>query len=128
MEVVGGVSLRPPSARIGQLSPVDVGGRFLLRAAPRRQPTARRVLVVEARGRNWSERQMQQQRRMPQLPKIEDDGNPRFVIFIRTANVRVVCSKLMATVSIPPLHSSFRSQLVFLQQIQWRVTKICAFR
>jgi hypothetical protein len=24
---------------------------------------------------------------MPQLPKIEDDGNPRFVIFIRTANV-----------------------------------------
>uniref|UniRef100_A0A453P0I9 Uncharacterized protein n=1 Tax=Aegilops tauschii subsp. strangulata TaxID=200361 RepID=A0A453P0I9_AEGTS len=33
------------------------------------------------------DRQSQQQRRMPQLPKIEDDGNPRFVIFIRTANV-----------------------------------------
>ncbi|XP_062198556.1 protein HHL1, chloroplastic-like isoform X5 [Phragmites australis] len=30
---------------------------------------------------------MQQQRRAPQLPKIEDDGNPRFVMFIRTANV-----------------------------------------
>ncbi|RCV07150.1 hypothetical protein SEVIR_1G225200v4 [Setaria viridis] len=90
MEVVGGVSLRPSSAqapaRIGKLSPVDVGGRFVLRAAPRRQP-ARRALVVEARGRSWSERQMEQQRRMPQLPKIEDDGNPRFVIFIRTANV-----------------------------------------
>ena len=95
MEVVGGVSLRPPSAqapaRIGQLSSVDVGGRcFVLRAAPRRQPaTARRALVVEARGgRSWSERQMLQQRRAPQLPKVEDDGNPRFVIFIRTANVR----------------------------------------
>ncbi|CAL5057308.1 unnamed protein product [Urochloa decumbens] len=90
MEVVGGVSLRPPSAqapaRIGKLSSVDVGGRFVLRAAPRRQP-ARRRLAVEARGRSWSERQMEQQRRMPQLPKIEDDGNPRFVIFIRTANV-----------------------------------------
>jgi hypothetical protein len=92
MEVVGGVSLRPPSAqapaRIWQLSSVDVGGRcFVLRAAPRRQP-ARRALVVEARGRSWSERQMLQQRRAPQLPKVEDDGNPRFVIFIRTANVR----------------------------------------
>ncbi|KAG2652095.1 protein HHL1, chloroplastic-like [Panicum virgatum] len=91
MEVVGGVSLRPPSAqapaRIWQLSSVDVGGRcFVLRAAPRRQP-ARRALVVEARGRSWSERQMLQQRRAPQLPKVEDDGNPRFVIFIRTANV-----------------------------------------
>jgi len=94
MEVVGGVSLRPPSAqapaRIGQLSSVDVAGRLVLRAAPRRQPaTARRALVVEARGgRSWSERQMLQQRRAPQLPKVEDDGNPRFVIFIRTANVR----------------------------------------
>ncbi|KAG2659571.1 hypothetical protein PVAP13_1KG365400 [Panicum virgatum] len=93
MEVVGGVSLRPPSAqgpaRIGQLSSVDVAGRLVLRAAPRRQPaTARRALVVEARGgRSWSERQMLQQRRAPQLPKVEDDGNPRFVIFIRTANV-----------------------------------------
>ncbi|CAO2046463.1 unnamed protein product [Urochloa humidicola] len=86
MEVVAGVSLRPPSARIGNLSSVDVGGRFVLRAAPRRQP-ARHRLSVEARGRSWSERQMEQQRRMPQLPKIEDDGNPRFVIFIRTANV-----------------------------------------
>nr|CAB3450272.1 unnamed protein product [Digitaria exilis] len=94
MEVVGGVSLRPSSAqvpaRIRHLSSVDVGGGHLVfRAAPpRRQPAARRALVVEARGgRSWSERQMQQQRRMPQLPKIEDDGNPRFVIFIRTANV-----------------------------------------
>ena len=92
MDVVGGVSLRPspPTARIRTtLSSVDVGGRLVLRpAGPRSQLPARRALVVEARGRSWSERQMQQQRRMPQLPKIEDDGNPRFVIFIRTANVR----------------------------------------
>lgn len=94
MEVVGGVSLRPSPApariRTTLSSSVDVGGRSLLTAAaPRgRQLPARRALVVEARGRSWSERQMQQQRRAPQLPKIEDDGNPRFVIFIRTANVR----------------------------------------
>lgn len=92
MEVVGGVSLRPspaPARIRTTLSSVDVGGRLALRAAgaPRGQLPARRALVVEARGRSWSERQMQQQRRMPQLPKIEDDGNPRFVIFIRTANV-----------------------------------------
>lgn len=90
MEVVGGVSLRPspaPARIRTTLPPVDVGGRFLLRRVAGRQP-ARRALVVEARGgRGWSERQMQQQRRAPLLPKIEDDGNPRFVIFIRTANV-----------------------------------------
>ncbi|KAG0533724.1 hypothetical protein BDA96_04G217700 [Sorghum bicolor] len=93
MEVVGGVSLRPSPApariRRTTLSCVDVGRRLVLRpaGAPLGQLPARRALVVEARGRSWSERQMQQQRRMPQLPKIEDDGNPRFVIFIRTANV-----------------------------------------
>lgn len=91
MEVVGGVSLRPspaPASIRATPSSIGAGGRFVLRAAPRGQPAARRALVVEARGRSWSERQMQQQRRAPQLPKIEDDGNPRFVIFIRTANVR----------------------------------------
>lgn len=93
MEVVGGVSLRPSPAPARVRPPpssADAGARFVLRAAPRtrgQQPARRALLVVEARGRNWSERQMQQQRRMPQLPKIEDDGNPRFVIFIRTANV-----------------------------------------
>jgi hypothetical protein len=91
------VSLRPSPGSIGQISSVDVGARFLPRPAARRQLPARRALVVEARGgRSWSERQLQQQRRAPQLPKIEDDGNPRFVIFIRTANVR----------ACPPLHSS----------------------
>ncbi|CAM0945384.1 unnamed protein product [Alopecurus aequalis] len=91
MEVVGGVSLRP--ARLRHLTPGEAGAACFL---PRRLQLsrtatrpARRALVVEARGggRGWSDRQAQQQRRMPQLPKIEDDGNPRFVIFIRTANV-----------------------------------------
>ncbi|KAM3242025.1 hypothetical protein ACQJBY_054625 [Aegilops geniculata] len=90
MEVVGGVSLRP--ARLRHLTPGEASaGSFLprrLQLARTAARPARRALVVEARGgRGWSDRQSQQQRRMPQLPKIEDDGNPRFVIFIRTANV-----------------------------------------
>ena len=93
MEVVGGVSLRPSPAlvRLLHLAPGEAGAGFLPRRLQLAQQTARparRALVVEARGgRGWSDRQSQQQRRMPQLPKIEDDGNPRFVIFIRTANV-----------------------------------------
>uniref|UniRef100_A0A0D9VHW0 Protein HHL1, chloroplastic n=1 Tax=Leersia perrieri TaxID=77586 RepID=A0A0D9VHW0_9ORYZ len=92
MEVVGGVSsLRPSPVRLRQLTPGEAsgGGFLLVRAAPRRlqaavRPARRAAMVVEARG--WSDRRSQQQR-MPSLPKIEDDGNPRFVIFIRTANV-----------------------------------------
>jgi hypothetical protein len=85
MEVVAGVPLRPSTPLIGQLPSVD----FLVRPPPRRQPARRALLlVVEARGgRSWLERQQLLQRRQLQLPKIEDDGNPRFVIFIRTANV-----------------------------------------
>lgn len=46
----------------------------------------KRLMVVEAKGKKgMQERQFQ--RKMPALPKIEDDGNPRFVIFIRMANV-----------------------------------------
>uniref|UniRef100_A0ACD5ZKH9 Uncharacterized protein n=1 Tax=Avena sativa TaxID=4498 RepID=A0ACD5ZKH9_AVESA len=95
MEVVGGVSLRPAQLR-HLTTPGEAGaGCFLprrlqlARTAVSVRPASRRALVVEARGggRSWSDRQAQQQRRMPQLPKIEDDGNPRFVIFIRTANV-----------------------------------------
>lgn len=49
------------------------------------------LLVVEAKGKKgggaagMAARQFQ--RSAPQLPKIEDDGNPRFVIFIRMENV-----------------------------------------
>uniref|UniRef100_A0A0D9YUJ1 Protein HHL1, chloroplastic n=1 Tax=Oryza glumipatula TaxID=40148 RepID=A0A0D9YUJ1_9ORYZ len=89
MEVVGGVSSlsasspAPARARLRQLSPGEAsgGGSFLLvRTAPRSR------LQAAARPARRSDRRSQQQR-MPQLPKIEDDGNPRFVIFIRTANV-----------------------------------------
>ncbi|CAI0425760.1 unnamed protein product [Linum tenue] len=46
------------------------------------------LLVVEAKGkRGMANRQFQQ--RPPPLPKIEDDGNPKFVIFIRMANVYI---------------------------------------
>lgn len=43
-------------------------------------------LVVEAKGKKGMAGR-QYQRTAPPLPKIEDDGNPRFVIFIRMANV-----------------------------------------
>ncbi|GJR16120.1 hypothetical protein Tco_0798772 [Tanacetum coccineum] len=47
---------------------------------------SKRLMVVEAKGKKgMQERQFQ--RKMPAMPKIEDDGNPRFVIFIRMANV-----------------------------------------
>ena len=42
--------------------------------------------VVEAKGKKGMIAS-QFQRPPPPLPKIEDDGNPRFVIFIRMANV-----------------------------------------
>ncbi|XP_078440832.1 multidrug resistance protein [Wolffia australiana] len=48
----------------------------------RRQP----AVVIEAKGKKAMQRQFQRQA-PPPLPKIEDDGNPRFVIFIRTDKV-----------------------------------------
>ncbi|KAI3733403.1 hypothetical protein L6452_12846 [Arctium lappa] len=45
-----------------------------------------RLMVVEAKGKRGMQAR-QFQRPMPAMPKIEDDGNPRFVIFIRMANV-----------------------------------------
>nr|CAD1820019.1 unnamed protein product [Ananas comosus var. bracteatus] len=50
--------------------------------------------VVEAKGKKGMiPRQLR--RRRPRLPKIEDDGNPRFVVFIRTANVCLSLSLLL---------------------------------
>ncbi|KAJ0256033.1 Protein HHL1 [Hirschfeldia incana] len=46
----------------------------------------RKGLVVEAKGKKGMAAR-QYQRTPPPMPKIEDDGNPRFVIFIRMANV-----------------------------------------
>ncbi|KAK6139174.1 hypothetical protein DH2020_027086 [Rehmannia glutinosa] len=45
-----------------------------------------KLLVVEAKGKKgMAARQFQ--RTPPPIPKLEDDGNPKFVIFIRMANV-----------------------------------------
>ncbi|XP_076901014.1 protein HHL1, chloroplastic-like [Bidens hawaiensis] len=52
----------------------------------KQQPTKRLLVAVEAKGKRGMQNR-QFQRPMPALPKIEDDGNPRFVIFIRMANV-----------------------------------------
>lgn len=46
------------------------------------------ILVVKAKGKRGGMQARQFQRPPPPpMPKIEDDGNPRFVIFIRMANV-----------------------------------------
>ncbi|OMO81488.1 putative oligopeptidase [Corchorus olitorius] len=55
-----------------------------------RQQRSRRggLLVVEAKGKKgMSARQFQ--KTPPPMPKIEDDGNPKFVIFIRMADVNL---------------------------------------
>lgn len=46
-----------------------------------------KLMVVEAKGKKGMQARQFQRTGPPPLPKIEDDGNPRFVIFIRTANV-----------------------------------------
>ncbi|CAL9054347.1 unnamed protein product, partial [Musa banksii] len=70
--------------------------RFFLRGSPlasvktgnKRQQRRRNLLVVEAKGKRGMMAGRQSQRPPPpRLPKIEDDGNPRFVVFIRTSNV-----------------------------------------
>ncbi|XP_077252090.1 multidrug resistance protein isoform X1 [Tasmannia lanceolata] len=57
--------------------------------SPRRSSirTHRKVLVVEAKGKKGMAARQFQRAPPPPLPKLEDDGNPKFVIFIRTANV-----------------------------------------
>lgn len=53
-----------------------------------RQKQGRPLLVVEAKGKRGMQARQFQRPPVPSLPKIEDDGNPKFVIFIRMANVR----------------------------------------
>ncbi|KAG4206018.1 hypothetical protein ERO13_A04G137800v2 [Gossypium hirsutum] len=53
----------------------------------RRQQHGGGMLVVEAKGKKGMAARQFQRPPPPPLPKIEDDGNPRFVIFIRMANV-----------------------------------------
>ncbi|KAM5568081.1 protein HHL1, chloroplastic [Rosa sericea] len=45
------------------------------------------ALVIEAKGKKGMQDRQFQRRQPPPMPKIEDDGNPRFVVFIRMANV-----------------------------------------
>ncbi|GER48002.1 hypothetical protein STAS_25155 [Striga asiatica] len=44
-------------------------------------------MVVEAKGKKGMAARQYQRAQPPPLPKLEDDGNPKFVIFIRMANV-----------------------------------------
>ncbi|XP_050206314.1 protein HHL1, chloroplastic [Mercurialis annua] len=45
------------------------------------------LLVVKAKGKRGMQSRQRQMPQAPSLPKIEDDGNPKFLIFIRMANV-----------------------------------------
>lgn len=67
------------------LSRTRGGGHEGTRKSQRKQG----VLVVEAKGKRGGGMQSRQFQRQPPppLPKVEEDGNPKFVIFIRTAKV-----------------------------------------
>lgn len=54
--------------------------------SPKTAPPQRRMLVVKAKGKRGMDNR-RFQKPPPSLPKIPDDGNPRFVVFIRMANV-----------------------------------------
>ncbi|KAK8564472.1 hypothetical protein V6N12_036595 [Hibiscus sabdariffa] len=60
-----------------------------LRLQSRRLQRGGGKLVVEAKGKKGMAARQFQRAPPPPLPKIEDDGNPRFVIFIRMANVNL---------------------------------------
>ncbi|KAL5717801.1 Protein hhl1 [Ranunculus cassubicifolius] len=45
------------------------------------------LFLVQAKGKKGMQARQFQRPQMPALPKLEDDGNPKFVIFIRMANV-----------------------------------------
>ena len=53
------------------------------------QQKRRGLMVVEAKGKRGGRMMSRQFQRQPPppLPKLEDDGNPKFVIFIRAASV-----------------------------------------
>ncbi|XP_004142952.1 protein HHL1, chloroplastic isoform X2 [Cucumis sativus] len=60
---------------------------FSARTMHKPHHTYRRPLLVEAKGKKGMQSRLSQRPGPPPLPKIEDDGNPKFVIFIRMANV-----------------------------------------
>ncbi|KAF5198501.1 Hhl1 protein [Thalictrum thalictroides] len=53
----------------------------------KRQQEKQHLLVVQAKGKKGMQARQFQKPQMPALPKLEEDGNPKFVIFIRMANV-----------------------------------------
>lgn len=73
------------------------------KAAEQRQ--VRRALVVGSKGkRGMMARQFQPKKPPPPaMPKIEDDGNPRFVVFIRMANVCFLSLSPCLPLALSPL-------------------------
>jgi hypothetical protein len=57
------------------------------RTTQKPQQRQKHILVVQAKGKKGMQARQFQRSPPPSLPKIEDDGNPKFVIFIRMANV-----------------------------------------
>ncbi|XP_013592267.1 PREDICTED: protein HHL1, chloroplastic-like isoform X1 [Brassica oleracea var. oleracea] len=79
---------RLPLKNTGRLEEVGLARHSLFTSRTPCRESAKRgmVFVVEAKGKKGMAAR-QYQRTPPPMPKIEDDGNPRFVIFIRMANV-----------------------------------------
>lgn len=57
------------------------------------------LFVVEAKGKKGMAAKQYQRAPPPPLPKLEDDGNPKFVVFIRMANVSTLLSSLNFSLS-----------------------------
>ncbi|KAL0664165.1 hypothetical protein Bca4012_101003 [Brassica carinata] len=78
---------RLPLKNTGRLEEVGLARHSLFTSRTACRESAKRgmVFVVEAKGKKGMAAR-QYQRTPPPMPKIEDDGNPRFVIFIRMAN------------------------------------------
>ncbi|KAF6165362.1 hypothetical protein GIB67_018806 [Kingdonia uniflora] len=63
---------------------------FSTRSSDKHQQQRRKPhvsLVVEAKGKRGMQERQFKRPSPPPMPKVEDDGNPKFVIFIRMANV-----------------------------------------
>ncbi|KAL2332699.1 hypothetical protein Fmac_013912 [Flemingia macrophylla] len=83
------VRLAPSSSRLHDGAPArhSLFSSRTRRSSTRAPPRPPHVLVVEAKGKKGMMSRQFQRSAPPPLPKIEDDGNPKFVIFIRMANV-----------------------------------------
>lgn len=72
------------------------------------------TLVVEAKGKKGMAARQFQRSPPPPMPKIEDDGNPKFVIFIRMANVCLSFSLTRFSFSVMGYHFFSLCLLFFL--------------